>query len=736
MITLKSRPTDKILELGGGAHPLVRPNVDVRFCEDAQGRRTVDVVADFEKPLPLEDQEYDGVFSQYCIEHITWRNTQKFVKEIYRILKPGGKAVIITANTEAQIQWIKDHPGGWDDQPPFESFSCVLFGDSDYAENSHKAYFDTRLLHHLFHEAGFEKIEIQPYGARDTDFVLQANRPAQSHQIITHSGKITSGNVDHGTVHRSNPEGKPIVHEGKIIGIAYSGQVPGTNVGQDLPPQAQVNTKIEAETLDQNEDAERAVRSDSNDPGERVAADDLNVTKERADQTDSNAKRERGEETEVSSPLPNLTGPNPTLPNQTSPNLTKPDLTRPNRTGPDVTGLGQYTREELFDKDYFNGGKRFGGYAREGYRDFPAHEITFRHLMIRRPESVLEIGCARGYILKRLQDVGIRVTGLEVSKHCFLTRAVEDVFLHDICQFPWPIPDNSYDLCFSIATMEHIPEEFLPGVLGEMKRICKRGLHGIDFGEKDDGFDKTHCTLKSREWWLTKFSGHFGYGLPVLGGQLVHEILNKEELEQGKFPEEVLKGDGRCKLNIGCFTNMYYQGWINIDQHDLIGFAQQQGYQFQRVDIRQGLPFATGSVDLIHMSHFLEHLSAKEGLTCLKECRRVMKPDGAIRIACPDTELLVQKYTNGTLDDFAEVSDGVEGSPTQAGKLWELLFSGHQMAYDKETLCRILEEAGFVSYPIYFRKTEAGEAGKQLLRETLDIVQCLSVFVDAKPLLG
>jgi len=64
----------KIIELGGGTRPYFRPNLDVRKAEN------VDIVADFNEPLPIENEEYDGVFSSYCIEHISWRKVKQFLK--------------------------------------------------------------------------------------------------------------------------------------------------------------------------------------------------------------------------------------------------------------------------------------------------------------------------------------------------------------------------------------------------------------------------------------------------------------------------------------------------------------------------------------------------------------------------------------------------------------------------------------------------------------------------------
>ena len=129
--------------------------------------------------------------------------------------------------------------------------------------------------------------------------------------------------------------------------------------------------------------------------------------------------------------------------------------------------------EQLFDRYYFNGGGKNGGYTGVGYRDFYKHDITTQHILARKPESVLELGCAKGFILKRLQDAGIIAGGLEISKHCYLTRACENILQANICKTPWVVPDHhtqvrkdlEYDLCFSIAVLEHIPEDKLPAVI-------------------------------------------------------------------------------------------------------------------------------------------------------------------------------------------------------------------------------------------------------------------------------
>ena len=389
----------------------------------------------------------------------------------------------------------------------------------------------------------------------------------------------------------------------------------------------------------------------------------------------------------------------------------------------DKKSLADVPPDQLYDRHYFDGGRKVGGYAREGYWDYPVHEVMVANLLLRRPQSVLEVGAARGYVGKRLLDRGIPYKGLEVSRHCYLTRTCDAVTLHDICQTPWPVGDKEYEVSFSVSVLEHIPHKYLNAVLREFGRTCKRHVHAIDFGEGDDGFDRTHQPFASRDEWRTRFSN---------AGLTDYEILSNKDIARGEIPPEVLNGDGKVKLNLGSFTVMHHHGWVNVDQHDLAQFAQANGYKFLRHDLRNSLPHGTGTVDLIHVSHVLEYFTYKDGLNLLKECRRLLKPStGQIRVLVPDAELLMGKYRNDTLNDFDEVSDGCANSPTSAGKLWELLHSGHSAMYDAQTLLYAMADAGF--RPNSTRPFVSNLPGGQIVRETLDQFPCLSLVMEGVP---
>jgi predicted SAM-dependent methyltransferase len=224
--------------------------------------------------------------------------------------------------------------------------------------------------------------------------------------------------------------------------------------------------------------------------------------------------------------------------------------------------------------------------------------------------------------------------------------------------------------------------------------------------------------------------------------------LNKEILEQGDFPNECLRNDGMIKVNAGSFTSMAHWNWINLDIQPCHQFAQMNNYRFMQHDLRSGMPFNTAAVDLIFMHHTLEHFSQDEALKLLKDCRRVLKPEGALRLVVPDVEFLARSYLrnrgwrcenvdnrldkNIDLKEFDEVNEPAATCNSVAGKFWHLVFPGHQMAMDDEILKNLLDESGFVPHLAAFRQTSV-EPVRRILKECQESLPELSLFMDATP---
>ena len=96
-----------------------------------------------------------------------------------------------------------------------------------------------------------------------------------------------------------------------------------------------------------------------------------------------------------------------------------------------------------------------------------------------------------------------------------------------------------------------------------------------------------------------------------------------------------LNADGSL-LNIGC-GRRYHDDWVNID-------LETTDPKVIRHDVNKGLPFEQGRFSAVYHSHILEHLEPSEGRELIRECYRVLKPGGILRIAVPDLECIARLY--------------------------------------------------------------------------------------------
>jgi predicted SAM-dependent methyltransferase len=106
-------------------------------------------------------------------------------------------------------------------------------------------------------------------------------------------------------------------------------------------------------------------------------------------------------------------------------------------------------------------------------------------------------------------------------------------------------------------------------------------------------------------------------------------------------------------LNLGCGTRTH-EAWVNIDfslkatlkdlffVRPFISTSNPVGYMNH--DLRRGIPFPNGVVDVVYASHVLEHLVRKHAFPFMREIHRILKSNGIIRIVVPDLERVATAY--------------------------------------------------------------------------------------------
>lgn len=91
--------------------------------------------------------------------------------------------------------------------------------------------------------------------------------------------------------------------------------------------------------------------------------------------------------------------------------------------------------------------------------------------------------------------------------------------------------------------------------------------------------------------------------------------------------QKVVETPKLWKLDLGCGKNKR-EGFTGVDNHSFEGVDQV-------VDLRQPWPWADNSVEEVHSSHFVEHLTAQERIHFVNELYRVLIPGGKCLIITP-----------------------------------------------------------------------------------------------------
>lgn len=99
-----------------------------------------------------------------------------------------------------------------------------------------------------------------------------------------------------------------------------------------------------------------------------------------------------------------------------------------------------------------------------------------------------------------------------------------------------------------------------------------------------------------------------------------------------------------------------------INDHHLVPWES----HIVRIDLTKRLPVEDGSVDAVYSSHFFEHIYISEAETILRECHRVLRPGGVLRLALPDGEAWAR--------ELLENGDDPEG---KAGRAYNARIGAH-----------------------------------------------------------
>jgi SAM-dependent methyltransferase len=176
---------------------------------------------------------------------------------------------------------------------------------------------------------------------------------------------------------------------------------------------------------------------------------------------------------------------------------------------------------KTYDRQYYDAANgTYGGYRYDGrYHDSVSSLVHY--FRIEPPATILEIGCAKGFVLVEFQKLGFKVLGFDASLYAVLT-AHPEVYDHVRCWRlpPYPVENRSMGLVVCKEVLPHLNEAEIWLMLAEIRRVAafpNRAYLEIQCADTWLGrlamklWDPTHRTIRSESWWralLRDFNYH------------------------------------------------------------------------------------------------------------------------------------------------------------------------------------------------------------------------------------
>jgi GT2 family glycosyltransferase/SAM-dependent methyltransferase len=121
-----------------------------------------------------------------------------------------------------------------------------------------------------------------------------------------------------------------------------------------------------------------------------------------------------------------------------------------------------------------------------------------------KPRSVLDVGCAKGFLVEALRDRGVEAFGIDISEYA-IGEVRPDIRPYcRVASATEPFRQR-YDLIVCIEVLEHLDEADGRRAIANIGRSAGDVLFS---STPDDFTEPTHVNVRPRSWWIERFAEH------------------------------------------------------------------------------------------------------------------------------------------------------------------------------------------------------------------------------------
>ena len=191
---------------------------------------------------------------------------------------------------------------------------------------------------------------------------------------------------------------------------------------------------------------------------------------------------------------------------------------------------------ELYDENYFERGLQLGISGYTSYSWMP--ELTLKMAKFLAEDlnltnkTVLDFGCAKGYLVKALRIYGIEAYGYDASEYA-ISQAPKEIGRYCYCEkyttIEKVLSENKIDFVIAKDVFEHLEEIVLISLLQKIKSSNVDSVYiVVPLSKTDDENyiiesyenDKTHILRKSAKWWEATLERNLGF--KIIMSSMIH----------------------------------------------------------------------------------------------------------------------------------------------------------------------------------------------------------------------